>query len=149
ERGRNLTQNSQSSLDALLKPLRDQIDRFQNRVNQVHDETVRGNTSLSVEIRRVMEMRLRIGAGSSTLALALKGEKKTTGNWGEMQLERTLELAGLVKQDHYTSQPRFRDAQGNSRQPDFVINLPDGKHMVIDSKVSLVDYDRAVAAQTE
>ena len=149
EKGRNLTQNSQSSLDALLKPLRDQIDRFQNRVNQVHDETVRGNTSLSVEIRRVMEMGLRIGAEASTLALALKGEKKTTGNWGEMQLERTLELAGLVKQDHYTPQPRFRDAQGNSRQPDFVIKLPDGKHMVIDSKVSLVDYDRAVAAQTE
>ncbi len=149
EKGRNLTQNSQSSLDALLKPLREQIDRFQSRVNQVHDETVRGNASLGVEIRRVMEMGLRIGTEASTLALALKGDKKTAGNWGEMQLERTLELAGLIKQDHYESQPRFRDEQGNSRQPDFIIKLPDGKHMVIDSKVSLVDYDRAVAAQNE
>jgi DNA recombination protein RmuC len=149
EKGRNLAQSSQTSLEATLKPLRDQIDRFQNRINQVHDETVRGNASLGAEIKRVMEMGMRIGDEASSLATALKGQKKTTGNWGELLLERTLELAGLIKGDHFEAQPRFRDALGNARQPDFVIKLPDGKHMVIDSKVSLVDYDRAVAAEDE
>lgn len=149
EKGKTLAQNSQASLDVLLRPLREQLDRFQQRVNQVHDETVRGNASLGAEIRRVMEVGLRIGAEASTLAMALKGEKKTAGNWGEMQLERSLQLAGLIEGDHYAAQPRFKDGEGNSRQPDFVIKLPDGKHMVIDSKVSLVDYDRAIAADTE
>src|SRR5690606_24690594 len=149
EKGKTFAQNSQSSLDAMLKPFRDQIDGFQKRVNQVHDETLRGNVSLSSEIKRVLEAGMKISSEANTLATALKGDKKATGNWGEVQLERTLESAGLVKGDHYASQARFKDEQGNVRQPDFVVMLPDQQHIVIDSKVSLVDYERAVAAQTE
>ncbi|SHH41503.1 DNA recombination protein RmuC [Pollutimonas bauzanensis] len=149
EKGRTFAQNSQSSLDALLKPFREQIDGFQKRVNQVHDETLRGNVSLGSEIKRMLEVGLKMSAEANTLATALKGDKKTTGNWGEVQLERTLQLAGLAAGDHYESQARFKDEQGNNRHPDFVIKLPDLKHMVIDSKVSLVDYDRAIAAASE
>lgn len=149
EKGRIFAQNSQSSLDAMLKPLRDQIDGFQRRVNQVHDDTVRGNVSLEAEIKRVLEAGMKISMEANTLASALKGDKKTTGNWGEVQLERSLQSAGLVKGDHYAAQPRFKDGHSNPRQPDFVVTLPDGKHIVIDSKVSLVDYDRAIAAETE
>ncbi len=149
EKGKTFAQNSQSSLDNLLKPFRDQIDGFQKRVNQVHDETLRGNVSLGSEIKRMLEVGLKMSTEANTLATALKGDKKTTGNWGEVQLERTLQLAGLAAGDHYESQARFKDVQGNNRQPDFVIKLPDLKHMVIDSKVSLVDYDRAIAAETE
>lgn len=149
EKGKALDDNSRRSLHSLLTPLREQIDGFQKRVNQVHDEALRGNVSLSMEIKRVAEMGLKISTEANSLAVALKGDKKTTGNWGELQLERSLELAGLVKNDDYASQPRFKDEQGNARQPDFVIKLPDNKHMVIDSKVSLVDYERSVASNHE
>ncbi|MBP6019261.1 MAG: DNA recombination protein RmuC [Burkholderiaceae bacterium] len=149
EKGKSLANSSQTSLDALLKPLRDQINGFQQRVNQVHDETLRGNVSLAMEIKHVMDMGLKISAEANSLASALKGDKKTTGNWGEVQLERTLQLAGLMPDDHYQAQPAFKDQEGNRRQPDFIVKLPDQKHIVIDSKVSLVDYDRAIAAATD
>lgn len=149
EKGKTFAQNSQSSLDTMLQPFREQIEGFQKRVNQVHDETVRGNVSLGMEIKRVLEAGLKIGAEANMLAVALKGDKKTTGNWGEVQLERTLQLAGLMPGDHYEAQARFKDEHGNNRYPDFVIKLPDLKHMVIDSKVSLVDYDRAIAAESD
>ena len=149
EKGRLFAQSSTSSLDTMLKPFREQISAFQQRVNQVHDEAVKGNASLGTEIKQVLEIGLRMSAEANNLTLALKGDKKTTGNWGEIQLEKTLELAGLVKGDHYDAQPRFKDGEGQNRQPDFVVKLPDDKHMVIDSKVSLVDYDRALSAETE
>ncbi|WP_323018342.1 DNA recombination protein RmuC [Castellaniella sp.] len=149
EKGKAFAQNSQASLDGLLRPFREQIDGFQKRVNEVHDASLRGQTQLGAEIRRVLDIGLKMSAEANTLATALKGDKKTTGNWGEIQLERSLQLAGLVQGDHYQAQASFRDASGNRLQPDFVIKLPDDKHMVIDSKVSLVDYDRAIAAQTD
>lgn len=149
EKGKTFAQTSQSSLDALLKPFREQIHGFQQRINQVHDESVKGNAALGAEIKQVLDIGLKMSAEASTLAGALRGEKKTTGNWGEIQLERTLQLAGLMPGDHYEAQVRFKDEAGNNRHPDFIMKLPDDKHMVIDSKVSLVDYDRAVSAQTE
>ena len=149
EKGKAFTETNQASLDSLLRPFREQIEGFQKRVNEVHDASQRGQTQLGAEIRRVMDIGLKMSTEANTLASALKGEKKTTGNWGEIQLERTLQLAGLVAGDHYEAQAAFKDEEGNRRQPDFVIKLPDDKHMVIDSKVSLVDYDRAIGAQTE
>ncbi|MGB6008878.1 DNA recombination protein RmuC [Castellaniella sp.] len=149
EKGKAFAQTSQTSLDGLLRPFREQIDGFQKRVNEIHDASLRGQTQLGAEIRRVLDIGLKMSNEANTLATALKGDKKTTGNWGEIQLERSLQLAGLVPGDHYQAQASFRDASGNRLQPDFVIKLPDDKHMVIDSKVSLVDYDRAIAAQTD
>lgn len=149
EKGKAFTQTNQTSLDSLLRPFREQIEGFQKRVNEVHDASQRGQIQLGAEIRRVMDIGLKMSTEANTLASALKGEKKTTGNWGEIQLERTLQLAGLVAGDHYEAQAAFKDEEGNRRQPDFVIKLPDDKHMVIDSKVSLVDYDRAIGAETE
>jgi len=149
EKARAFSDGSQTAITALLQPLRQQIDAFQQRVNQVHDQTQRGQVALSGEIRRVLEAGLRMHDEAQTLSRALKGDKKLAGSWGEAQLEQTLQLAGLVRGDHYQVQASLKDADGARRIPDIIVNLPDGKHMIIDSKVSLVDYDRAMAASDD
>ena len=149
DKGRSFTTTSKESLESLLKPFREQISGFQKRVNEVHSEAIKGNTNLESEIRKVLEIGLQMNDQASNLTLALKGDKKTAGNWGEAQLERTLELAGLQSGDHFDAQASFRDDEGKRKLPDFVIKLPDGKHLVIDSKVSLIDYDRAISAETD
>ncbi len=149
DKGKNFTSTNRESLESLLKPFREQITGFQSRINEVHTESVKGQSALESEIKKVLEIGLEMNSQASNLATALKGDKKTTGNWGEAQLERTLELAGLLPGDHYQSQASYTDAEGKRRLPDFVIKLPDNKSLVIDSKVSLVDYDRAISAETE
>lgn len=149
ERGKKLSSQNQQSMESLLKPFGDQIHRFQSRINEVHAQSIRGNEGLVVELRNMMGVGLKMSDQAENLTKALKGDNKTTGNWGEVQLERTLQLAGLEPGSHYEAQSSFRDAEGKLRIPDFVIKLPDGKHLIIDSKVSLLDYDRAVAAESD
>lgn len=149
DKGKSFTSTSQASLEALLKPFREQITGFQTRINEVHSESLRGNTILEKEIQKVLEVGLEMNSQASNLTVALKGDKKTTGNWGEAQLQRTLELAGLQAGEHYDTQTAFRDDEGKRKLPDFIIKLPDSKNIVIDSKVSLIDYDRAIAAETD
>jgi len=149
DKGKSFTHTSRESLEALLKPFREQITGFQSRINEVHSESVRGNTALEKEIQKVLEIGLEMNSQATNLTSALKGDKKTTGNWGEAQLQRTLELAGLQAGEHYDAQASFKDEQGRRKVPDFVVRLPDGKNLVIDSKVSLVDYDRAISSDTD
>lgn len=149
ERAAQFEASSRGSMSLMLQPLREQLEAFQQRVNQVHDESLRGNVSLATEIRRLSEVGMQMSREAETLARALKGDKKLAGNWGEVQLERSLQYAGLERGVHYETQERFKDAHGDLRVPDVIVKLPDGKHLVLDSKVSLVDYDRAVAAATE
>ena len=149
DKGKSFTTTSQASLDVLLKPFREQITGFQTRINEVHSESIKGNTALEKEIQKVLEVGLEMNSQASNLTVALKGDKKAVGNWGEAQLERTLELAGLQAGEHYESQAVYKDEEGRRRLPDFVIRLPDNKNLIIDSKVSLIDYDRAIAATTE
>ena len=149
DKGKSFTTTSQDSLEKLLRPFRDQIDGFQKQIHNVHTESVRGQAALETEIKNVLKIGLEMNTQATNLTSALKGDKKTTGNWGEAQLQRTLELAGLQVGEHYDAQSSFRDDEGKRKLPDFVIKLPEGKNIVIDSKVSLVDYDRAIAAETE
>ena len=95
-RGRQFNDNSRATLSDLLQPFRDQITSFQQRIDQVHSESIKGHALLEGELRKVLEVGLQMTSQASNLASALKGDNKTTGNWGEAQLERTLQLAGLV-----------------------------------------------------
>ena len=149
DKSKSFTTTSQASLEVLLKPFREQITGFQTRINEVHSESIKGNTALEKEIQKVLEVGLEMNSQASNLTVALKGDKKAVGNWGEAQLERTLELAGLQAGEHYEAQAVYRDGEGKRKLPDFIIKLPDNKNLIIDSKVSLIDYDRAIGATTD
>lgn len=148
EKGKTFAQTSQVSMDNLLKPFREQIEGFQKRINEVHDVSLRGQSSLSAEVRKVLEIGLSMSKEASNLTSALKGDSQQRGAWGEAQLRRTLEMSGLMEDTHYEAQSAFKDAEGKQKQTDYLIKLPDGKHIIIDSKVALNAYDRAVGAET-
>jgi DNA recombination protein RmuC len=146
---KTLASRNQESLDQLLKPLSEKIDGFQSRVNQVHTDLTGQNAVLKTQIKQLHDMGQVMSSEASNLTQALKGDKKLVGNWGEAQLERTLELAGLRRGEHYEAQQAFKGEDGQRFLPDFVIFLPQDKHVVIDSKVSLVDYERAITADED
>lgn len=149
ERQKVLSEQNKENVGALLKPLKEEIQDFKKRVNDVHTETVKGNTSLEGEIKRVMEIGLKMRDEATRLTSALKGDSQKRGAWGEAQLERTLQMSGLVQGDHYEKRSSFKDEFGKQKQTDYLIKLPDNKHIVIDSKVSLISYDKAVSAEIE
>lgn len=147
EKSKTFSESNQSSMNLLLKPFKEQIDQFQKRVNEVHSESVKGNANLESEIKRVLEIGVSMSQDAQNLTTALKGNNKVAGNWGEIQLESALQSAGLLKDEHYLEQESYRDEDGKRFAPDFVVKLPDNKHLVLDSKVSLVAYDQAVRSE--
>ena len=144
EKGKTFTQNNQLNIDNVLKPFREQIEGFQKRINEVHDASLQGNSSLNSEIRKVLDIGLQMSKEANNLTSALKGDSQQRGAWGEAQLCRTLEISGLIKDTHYEVQNSFKDTEGKQKQTDYLIKLPGGKHIIIDSKVALNAYDRAV-----
>lgn len=148
EKGRTFASTSQQSLDTLLKPFKEQLEGFQKRVNDIHESSTRETAHLNAEIKKVMEIGLAMSKEATNLTSALKGDSQQRGAWGEAQLRRTLEMSGLVEDAHYETQTSFKDAEGKTKQTDYLIKLPDGKHIIIDSKVSLNAYDRVVSADT-
>ncbi|RTE86909.1 MULTISPECIES: DNA recombination protein RmuC [Gammaproteobacteria] len=148
EKGKTFTSTSKESIDVLLKPFREQIEGFQKRINEVHESSVRGNSNLTSELKKVLDIGLKMSEEANNLTSALKGDSQQRGAWGEAQLERTLEMGGLQADIHYEKQSSFRDAEGKHKQTDYLIKLPDNKQIIIDSKVTMVAYEKAVSAES-
>jgi DNA recombination protein RmuC len=137
------------SLDVMLNPFREQIGDFRKRVEEVYRSDTKERASLLKEMQNLQSASDRINTEAENLTKALKGDNKIQGNWGELVLERILEDSGLRKDHEYFVQPTSRDEHGRTKRPDIVIRLPEGKDVVVDSKVTLVAYEQALSSEDE
>ena len=142
EKTKKFTDQNKENLDTLLKPLNEKIKEFKQKVENTHETQTRDGVALREQIKQLTELNVKMSEDANNLTNALKGQSKTMGNWGELILETLLENSGLKKGEEYLIRESFQKDEGGRSQPDVVINLPDKKHMVIDSKVSLVAYER-------
>ena len=127
-------------LEGTLKPFRDQLTDFRSKVEEARKEEHAGRAALKQQLEMLHSLNQKITDEAGNLTRALKGDKKLQGSWGELQVEKILESSGLIKGREYDREPNFKDNEGQNKRPDFVVYLPEGKHLIIDSKVSLVDY---------
>lgn len=149
EKGEKLVQHNVATLDSLLKPLGERLKEFQVRVEETYDKESKQRFSLQNEIQKLVEANARMSVDALNLTNALKGDSKTQGAWGEVVLERVLEASGLQKGREYDMQVSFDAADGGRARPDVIIRLPESKHVVVDSKVSLTAYEAYCSAEDE
>jgi DNA recombination protein RmuC len=138
------TQTNVKNIGEILNPLKDKIVDFEKKVNEAYDKELRDKISLREEVKKLYELNSRISEEANNLTKALKGDSKKQGNWGEIVLEKILERSGLTKGQEYEVQYSIESEEGKRFQPDVVIKLPDNKHIIVDSKVSLVAYEKFV-----
>ncbi|MRI32619.1 DNA recombination protein RmuC [Endozoicomonas sp. OPT23] len=144
-----VSEQQQERLEHLLKPFKEQLGDFRNKVEEAQKADNEGRAALKQQLETLYSLNQRITDEAGNLAKALKGDKKLQGNWGELQVEKILESSGLIKGQEYEREPNFKDEEGQNKRPDFIVYLPEQKHLIIDSKVSLVDYMAYVSADTE
>ena len=142
DKSKKFTEQNKKNLDELLNPLNEKIKEFKNKVETTHDQQTRDRVKLIEQIKNLTELNVQMSQEANNLTNALKGQSKTMGNWGELILETLLEHSGLQKGEEYLVQESFKKEDGKRSQPDVIVNLPEEKHLVIDSKVSLVAYER-------
>ena len=141
--------SNQKSIAELLTPLKEKIQVFEKKVEDTYEKGLKDQTDLKAELKKLHDLNLKISDEANNLTKALKGDVKKQGNWGEVILERILERSGLTEGREYTKQESVLSENGLRFQPDVVIHLPDQKHIVVDSKVSLIAYERLVNADLE
>ena len=144
EKTLKFTEQNQQNLKNILNPLQEKITDFEKKVENTHKESIDYHAALRQQILGLKEMNLQMSKETLNLTKALKGDSKIQGNWGELVLERVLEKSGLEKGREYEIQKSFTTEEGNRVQPDVIINLPDGKKMIVDSKVSLTAYEKYI-----
>lgn len=149
EKSRKFTEQNKANLDAILNPLKENITKFEKKVDETYKSEASERNSLKGEIKALVTLNKQISEEANNLAKALKGDTKKQGNWGEIILEKVLERSGLQKGAEYEMQVSITGDDSKRVQPDAVIYLPDKKHIIIDAKVSLVAYESFVNAQNE
>lgn len=149
EKTTKFTEQNKENLKIILNPLQEKIQLFEKKVEDTHKESIDYHAALRQQILGLREMNDKMSKETVNLTKALKGDSKMQGNWGELVLERVLEKSGLEKGREYEVQQSFTSQEGGRIMPDVIINLPDGKKMVIDSKVSLTAYERYVNEEDE
>ena len=138
------SQQSQKNLDALLIPFKQQLDAFRLQVDTVYVNESKDRASLRAQIGELHKLNQQITAEAAGLTKALKGDKKLQGSWGEFQVERILEQTGFKSGIDYSKEMNFKTEAENNQRPDYIIHLPEGRHIIIDSKMSLNDYTQYV-----
>ena len=146
ERSKELSSQHSETLSQVLKPLTTELDAFKKRVNEVYERETRDRVSLRQEIVSLKALNEKMSTDALNLTRALKGENKTAGNWGELVLDQVLTASGLREGYEYTRQQSLTDEDGARLQPDVIVSLPDDKCLIIDAKLSLKEYERAVSA---
>lgn len=133
---------NEQKVGAILNPLKEKIRDFELKIERNYNEETKEKATLKKELEIIIQLNKQVSDDANRLTNALKGDKKLQGNWGEVQLEMILNRAGLQKDVHYRSQAVLESAEGKVYKPDYIINLPDDKHLILDSKVSLVAYEQ-------
>ena len=149
EKTKTFADQSKANLATILTPFKEKIAEFEKKVTDVYTTEGKERHSLIKEVQKLHELNQKIGEDAENLTKALKGDTKTQGTWGEIILERILEESGLRKGLEYDTQGGFRDAEGKLLKPDVIVHLPEEKDIIIDSKVSLVAYEKYMRAETD
>lgn len=149
EHQHNLRQTNRDSIDLMLKPFKDNITEFRERVERIYAQENEQRGMLKNELDNLLKLNQQMTSSAANLTDALKGNSKVQGDWGEVYLETILESTGLVRGIHYQVQQNFKNEEGENQRPDVVLLLPEERRIIIDSKVSLRDYIRYTEAESE
>ena len=149
EKSTKFTEQNKLNITSILNPLKEKIEGFEKKVSESQKESVGMHSALKEQLNNLKDLNLQMSKEAINLTKALKGDSKAQGDWGETQLEILLEKANLAKDIHFTTQGGYRDEDGRLKKPDFIINLPDKRHLIVDSKVSLTNYEAYFNAEDE
>ena len=147
DKSRRFAQLNEERLQTILDPLKENLNKFEKKIDETYNQETREKAALRKELEQIININRQMSDDAQKLTDALKGDKKMQGNWGEMQLEQILEKSGLEQGVHYTKQGAYQNEEGERVIPDYIIHLPQGKNYIIDSKVSLVNYERFFNAE--